>query len=156
MKKDCVKKTNIIAEMAKDHGVKLCVHPHANSPVFTPEEIDIFMQETDPDLVSLTLDTAHVLLGGGDVVETFDRHFDRLAYVHLKDLDPDEDIPPDVMPQTRFRALGQGIIDFKGVYKLLKQRGYDGILCVELDRQKVCNFESAQYSRTYLRNVLGI
>lgn len=154
--KECVRKTTIIAKIAKDNGLTLCAHPHANTPVFAPEEIRIFAQESDPDLVSFCLDTAHVTLGGGDPLQVFDEHFDRLAYVHLKDLDPDTEVPPHIKPMVRFRALGQGCIDFKGIYKLLKARGYDGVLCVELDYQKVCNFESAQYSRYYLKNVLGI
>ena len=46
-------------------------------------------------------------------------------------------------------------VDFKGVVNELKNAGYDGILCVELDYQPVCNYRSAQISREYLHNVLG-
>ena len=79
-----------------------------------------------------------------------------LAYVHLKDVAPSAPLRPEEKPMRRFRALGQGVVDFLGVYQVLQSRGYDGIVCVELDYQKVCNFESAQFSRTYLKNVLGI
>ena len=47
-------------------------------------------------------------------------------------------------------------MDFKGVYKALKNGGYDGVLCVELDKQPVCNYRSAQISREYLHNALGL
>lgn len=148
-------KAMVIGRMAREHGLTVCVHPHANTPVFTMEQIDLFLKETDPALVSLCLDTAHVTLSGGDAVEAFERYIDRIAYVHLKDVDPDKNAHPE-WPMRRFCALGQGTVDFRGVYRVLTDHGYDGVLCVELDYQKVCHFESAQYSRTYLRNVLDI
>jgi len=56
----------------------------------------------------------------------------------------------------RFRPLGYGTIDFKGVYNVLKNNGYDGVICVELDNPPVCNYKAAMDSRIYLRNVIGI
>ena len=38
----------------------------------------------------------------------------------------------------------------------LEEEGYDGVLCVELDRPEVNNFHSAEVSRTYIRDVLGL
>lgn len=144
-----------IGRIAGDYGLTVCVHPHANTPVFTMEQIDAFLQLTDPGHVSLCLDTAHVTLAGGNAVEAVERYADRIAYMHLKDIDPDPTLHPE-WPMRRFRALGQGTIDFMGVYRALQQRGFDGVLCVELDYQKVCHFESAAFSRSYLKNVLGI
>ena len=47
-------------------------------------------------------------------------------------------------------------VDFPAVKAALEEVGYDGVLCVELDRPEVCNFHSAEVSRIYLRDVLGI
>ena len=55
-----------------------------------------------------------------------------------------------------FRALGHGTIDFPAVKAALEEIGYDGILCVELDRPEVGNFHSAEVSRIYIRDVLDI
>ena len=121
-----------IGRIAGDYGLTVCVHPHANTPVFTMEQIDSFLQLTDPALVSLCLDTAHVTLAGGNAVEAVERYADRIAYMHLKDIDPDPTLHPE-WPMRRFRALGQGTIDFMGVYRALQQHGFDGVLCVELD-----------------------
>ena len=57
---------------------------------------------------------------------------------------------------SRFRPLGYGTIDFKGVYKVLKQGNYDGVICVELDNPPICNYKAAMDSRNYLRNVLKL
>ena len=148
------KKASEIAEIAADNGVILCVHPHANTPVFTEEQIAIFADRTDPDKVRFCLDTAHIRLSGGDPLKVFKDHYDRLSYVHFKDVDMDPSLVLD-KPMKRFRALGQGEINFGSIYHFLQEKGYDGIVCVELDYQKVCNFESAQFSRKYIKNVLG-
>ena len=55
-----------------------------------------------------------------------------------------------------FRALGHGTIDFPAVKAALEEIGYNGILCVELDRPEVGNFHSAEVSRIYIRDVLDI
>ena len=75
---------------------------------------------------------AHTTLAGMDCVRAFDKYGDRLGYVHLKDVyAPSEEYAQ--WPMARFCTLGYGIVDFKGVYKVLKKHGYDGVLCVELD-----------------------
>lgn len=148
-------KANYIGKIAADHGLTVCVHPHANTPVFTEEQIGIFVEKSDPKYVSLCLDTAHIYLSGSDPLTVFKKYYDRLAYVHLKDIDPDSSLNPE-WPMKRFRALGQGCIDFSGIYKFLQSKNFDGVLCVELDYQKVCHYESAQYSRNYLHDVLGV
>ena len=95
-----------------------CFHPHANTPVFTEEQIDLLMANTNPELVTLCLDTAHTTLAGMDPVKAFDKYADRLGYVHLKDVDPDESVHPE-WPMKRFRPLGVGTVDFKGIYNCL-------------------------------------
>lgn len=149
------KKATILGKMAKEYGLTLCVHPHANTPVFTMEQIEMLLEMTDPATVSLCLDTGHVTLSGGNAVEAMERYIDRTAYVHLKDVDPDESAHPE-WPMKRFQALGQGCVDFQGVFQVLRKHSFEGVVCVELDYQRVCNYESAQYSRMYLKNVIGI
>ena len=144
-----------IGKICKEYGVKLCLHPHANTAVFAEESLDYFVRNTDPGLVSLCLDTAHTTLAGMDAPKIFDKYADRIGYVHLKDLDPDESLNPE-WPMKRFRALGLGCIDFKGVMNSLRKHNYDGVVCVELDYQRVNNYESAQRTRDYIHANLGL
>ena len=55
-----------------------------------------------------------------------------------------------------FRALGHGTVNFPEVKAALEEAGYDGYLCVELDRPEVSNYHSAEVSRTYLKDVLKL
>jgi inosose dehydratase len=132
-----------------------CFHPHANTPVYTEEQIDLFLANTDPNLVSLCLDTAHTTLAGMDAVAAFRKYLPRIGYIHLKDVDPDRE-KYAAWPMDSFCELGLGTVDFRGIQKVLKQGGYDGVLCVELDKRPVCNYKSAMISRRYIHDALGL
>ena len=153
--KDYARRSNEIGQMCFDNGILACFHPHANTHVFTEKELDILMENTNPECVSLCLDTAHTYLAGMDVVKAFEKYADRLGFVHFKDVDPDETVSPE-WPMKRFKPLGDGIVDFKGVYNVLKRIGYNGVICVELDNPPVCNYKAAMVSARYLHDVLGI
>ena len=66
--------SNKIGRLCRDNGIIACMHPHANTAIYTEEEIDLFLAETDPELVSLCLDTAHTALAGMDCVKAFDKY----------------------------------------------------------------------------------
>lgn len=144
-----------IGKLCADNDITLCFHPHFATGIFTEEEIDLFVENTNPAYVSLCLDTAHTDIADMDCVEAFEKYSDRLAYVHFKDVDPDKTESPE-WPINRFRPLGVGTIDFKGIYKVLKKNNYDGVICVELDSNPVCNYNSAMISRRYLHDALGL
>ena len=147
--------SNRLGKECKAKGIIPCFHPHANTHIFKENEIDLFLANTDPELVWLCMDTAHTVLAGMNPVEATKKYVNRMGYMHLKDVDPDVNLSPE-WPMNRFRPLGMGTIDFRGVYNALKDGGYDGVLCVELDKQPVCNYKSAMVSREYIKNVLGL
>lgn len=149
------RRSNIIGKMCTEAGIKACMHPHANTAVFTEEQIAMFVDNTDSRFVYLCLDTAHVTLAGMNAPAIAKKYGKRVGYMHLKDIDPDSAAHPE-WPMRRFLPLGYGCVDFKGVVKALQEEGYDGILCVELDYQPVCNYKSAMDSRRYLHDVLKL
>ena len=145
---------NRLGEYANAKGVVICFHPHANSAVFDEEQVDYFAAKTDPALVSLCLDTAHTTIAGMDAPKAFAKYVERIAYVHLKDVDPTA--AKSERPMASFRALGLGCVDFVGVLDALRAGGYDGVMCVELDSPEVCNYNSAEISRKYIKNALKL
>ena len=74
--------------MAEEFGISLDFHSHADSHVGTQEQIERFLEDTDPAFVSLCLDTGHVSYYGGDNVGIVKAFPDRIGYVHLKQVDP--------------------------------------------------------------------
>ena len=148
--------SNRLGKYALEKGIQLCFHPHANTYVFSREQIDFFAEHTDPECVFFCIDTAHTTLAGIDPVELCRTYGKRIGYMHLKDVDPEHVPEPPRGKMGAFRALGLGTVNFKGVVNALKENGYDGVLCVELDNPEICNFHSAMVSREYLRNVLKL
>lgn len=148
---------NRLGEYASGKGVTVCFHPHFGTCVFSQSDIDYFAAHTKPEYVSFCLDTAHTTLAGMDPAALVRQYGSRIAYMHLKDVDSyalSKAQGRDKMGS--FRALGHGTVDFPAVKAALEEVSYDGVLCVELDRPEVCNFHSAEVSRIYLRDVLGL
>ena len=148
---------NRLGAYAREKGVTVCFHPHYGTCVFSQEDIDYFAAHTDPANVSFCLDTAHTTLAGIDPVALIRQYGERIGFMHLKDVDTyalSKAQGPEKM--RSFRALGHGTVNFPAVKAALEEVGFDGVLCVELDRPEVNNFHSAEVSRTYIRDVLGM
>ena len=86
--------------MKEDYGLKMVLHPHGDSHIETPDDIDRIFQATDPEYVGFCLDTGHIIYGDGDPMELCRKYPERISYVHIKAMDPglvkqahDEDWP---------------------------------------------------------------
>ncbi|MDR1676169.1 MAG: sugar phosphate isomerase/epimerase [Tannerella sp.] len=142
---------NELGRIANGAGIRLGLHPHVNTIVETPDEIDLIMELTDPQQVSLAPDTGHIRLGGGNALDIIRKYRDRLSYFHLKD-SAGEFQRPHFGPNLR--ELGQGEIDFPGIMALLKEAGFSGWLNVEQDYTFTTPAESAAISANYIRHTL--
>lgn len=137
-----IETTHRAADLVRDRfGLQPTFHPCADSHVEYEEQMEAFLEQTDPDRVALCLDTGHYAYRGGDPVAFIRKHHERIPYVHLKSVDGDltrrvnaEDIP--VEEATRmgvFCEPAQGVVDMRGVGEALRETGYDGIAMVEQD-----------------------
>ncbi|CAM5619272.1 Inosose dehydratase [Streptomyces fumanus] len=75
-------------EVRDTYGLDIVVHPHADTHLDTEEHVERFLDATDPDLVSLCLDTGHYAYCGGDSVRLIETYGERIGYLHLKQVDP--------------------------------------------------------------------
>jgi len=149
--------TNELGAYAKSLGVTLCFHPHYNTCVFSQSDIDFFAENTNPEYVSFCVDTAHTTLAGIDPCALIKQLDKRVGFIHLKDVDTyalKKAVGTEKM--RTFRALGLGTVDFPAVKGALEDIGYDDILCVELDNPMICNYNSAEFSRKYIKLALGL
>ena len=148
---------NELGKYGIEHGVQLCFHPHYGTCVFSQSDIDYFLAHTDPQYVFMCIDTAHTTLAGIDPVALVRQCGNRIAYMHLKDVDTYAlSKATGYAKMGSFRALGHGTVNFPAVKAALEEVGYDGVLCVELDNPEVSNFHSAEVSRIYIKDVLGL
>ena len=76
-------------EVRERYGLRVVVHPHADTHLDSEEHVTHFLDATDSDLVSLCLDTGHYAYCGGDSVQLIETYGERLGYLHLKQVDPE-------------------------------------------------------------------
>lgn len=131
-----------VAEMGTDtYGLTVSIHAHAGGFIDFEPELERLLEEVDSRHLGLCLDTGHHTYAGGDPVAFLRRHADRLAYVHLKDIDPAVKARVvagrtgfyDACGQGIFCNLGRGEVDFPAVRRALAEAGYDGWATVEQD-----------------------
>ena len=126
------------AEVCSKHGLAVSLHPHLGTVVETPEQIERALAEST---VPLCLDTGHVLAGGGDPVKIALEYRDRVAHVHLKDVDAamaaqvrrGESTYHRAVSDGLYRPLGGGDVDLVTVITALEEAGYDGWYVLEQD-----------------------
>ena len=125
-----------------EFGVRTVIHPHAGGYIEFEDELERLARDLDPTLAGLCLDTGHMLYSGMDPIKTLDTYWDKVDYIHFKDIDAS--IYEEVMSKKiRFFdacakgvmcPIGQGEIDYKGIYELLEKRGYGGYITIEQER----------------------
>lgn len=160
-----IETTHRIAEIARaDYGLRLVFHPHAQTHVEYEDQIEAFLEATDPQLVSIVLDTGHHAYCGGNVISFMRKHHARIPYLHLKSVDKSiraqveaEDIPfARAVGMGMFVEPSKGVVDFMALRDLLHEIDYQGFGIVEQDMFPA-PFDKplpiAKRTRSYLREI---
>ncbi|QRM57094.1 TIM barrel protein [Sinorhizobium sp. BG8] len=132
-----------IAALARDrYGVRATIHPHAGGYIEFADEIERVVNDLPADLAGLCLDTGHMTYSGMDPVATLRRYWDRVDYIHFKDIDSrvfrevmDERIRFfDACAKGVMCPIGRGSIDYAAIRALLTELGYGGYITIEQER----------------------
>ncbi len=159
---------NELASLAAEKGMTVGLHHHMGTGIQTAREIDHFLDLVDED-VCLLYDTGHAYYSEGSqeaMLNILEKHLPRINHVHLKDVR--DEVVADVrarklsfldgVKKGTFTVPGDGVIDFKPVFKLLENFGYEGWMVVEAEQDpaKANPFEYAVKARRYIRENAGI
>lgn len=130
-----------LAAHIEGHGLKFAYHFHLGTVVERQIDVERFIQHT-PANVEFVVDTGHAALGGVDAAALIQRHPERVAHVHAKD------IRRPVFEAVRaggrsfldgvlagmFTAPGDGDLDFGPVMGALAGVGYAGWIVIEAEQ----------------------
>ncbi|MEM1610424.1 MAG: sugar phosphate isomerase/epimerase [Sulfolobales archaeon] len=134
--RDCKKADDMLIEFTKNisrEGVTVALHNHLRTCYEDLEDLSRVLTKSQD--LGICLDTAHARAAGLDIEALLRTYGDRVAMVHLKDLRED-------MPKSRVRFkrdfvnIGEGIINFREVIKLLKSYGFNGYIVLEIEALK--------------------
>jgi len=119
-------------------GLKASFHPHVGTAVEFEDEIDRLLAETGIDLC---FDTGHHAFWAQDPLAYLEKVYDRIAYIHLKNVDGavrDRVLDGSLSIAQSYGAgimcpLPDGVVDIPAIMRLLAGRGFAGPVVVEQD-----------------------
>jgi inosose dehydratase len=160
-----IETTNGLGRLAQERfngRLRVVFHPHADSHIETPEQVERFLDDTDPSVVGLCLDTGHYAYRNGDSIDLMRRRHDRIPYLHIKTVDGERlrqaherDLSfPEAVAAGVFCEPDVGVIDFPAFTGLLGELGFDGYAIVEHDLYP-CAFDVPLPIATRTRQYLG-
>jgi inosose dehydratase len=127
-----------VAKLAADRCVRAVLHPHVGTMIETGDEVQ---EVLDGSWISLCLDTGHLLIGGTDPAELARQAPERIAHLHLKDVDSTiatrvqsgQLAYSEAVRQGMYRPLGQGDVDVPAIVGHVRAHGYAGWYTLEQD-----------------------
>ena len=159
----CIK----ISELGKyleDEEMPIAYHHHMGTVIETQKDTERLLDNTH-DSVKLTLDTGHMLFAKGDSKKILNDYNERLLHVHCKDIRKNvlesslnQDLRfRDAFLSGAFTVPGDGCIDYKPLFEVLKKKNYSGWLVVEAeqDPNKANPLEYAIKGHKYLTKTLS-
>lgn len=154
MFKKLAENLNKSGQKAQSHGLKLCYHNHAfeYKPIDGKTGLEMLMNETQKDLVSLELDIFWASVAGHDPVELLKTYSGRVLLLHLKDKSKSftKTQYNEVVPHDAFKEDGSGSIDIPAVLKAADTAGVQHYF-VEQDQTPGDPIESLRKSFSYLQ-----
>jgi sugar phosphate isomerase/epimerase len=135
---EAARRLTVLSKRAKSGGLAVFYHNHAYE--LTPLAdgrcgMDILLAETDPDLLSLEVDTYWAERAGVNSRDFIQRHAARIRMLHAKEFRHDgRDVP-----------AGQGDVDWGTIIPIARSRGWTVIVEYEADNPLPAVEESARY-----------
>ena len=153
------KKISEISNMLMDEGIPMSYHEHMGTIIQSEEDVDKFISFTN-DNTFLLYDTGHLMFAQADYKRVLKNYIARINHVHCKDIRKKVFISSiqndlsfrDSFLEGVFTVPGDGCIDYKPIFDVLKNNDYSGWLVVEAEQDpaKANPFEYAKIGYDYL------
>ncbi|MEZ4863916.1 MAG: sugar phosphate isomerase/epimerase [Caldilineaceae bacterium] len=114
---------NAVGRLAADRGIACSFHPSSYpTSIFRVEsDYQLMLDGLDPTVVTYCPDSGHIANGGMDVYAIFSTYASIIGHVHMKDISADRQWVP----------IGEGVIDFPRLLKILDSADYKGWISFE-------------------------
>lgn len=138
-----------ILDKFDEAGVDLCYEIHAAEDLHDGLTFEMFLEKVgNHSRCNMLYDPSHLVLQSIDYLSYIDHYHDRIKMFHVKDA---EFLPngrtgayggfqPWANRAGRFRSLGDGQVDFKGIFTKMAQYDFDGWAVLEWE----CAFKNSE------------
>jgi len=137
--------TNILelCQIARSYGVRPVIHPHAGGFIEFADEIEKLTQAIAYEDAGLCLDTGHLYYSKMDPEAFLRTYWDRVDYIHFKDIDLakyDEVMNKkiwffDACAEQVMCPIGLGCIDYSRIHHFLTEEvRYEGFITIEQEK----------------------
>ncbi|WP_043529906.1 sugar phosphate isomerase/epimerase family protein [Litchfieldella xinjiangensis] len=129
-----------ILDVCESEGVDLCFEIHPGEDLHDGATFERFLAEVDEHpRCKILYDPSHLLLQQLDYLGFIDRYHQRIRMFHVKDAEFNPSAQQGVYGAYaswvnragRFRSLGDGQVDFKGIFSRLAQYDFEGWAVIE-------------------------
>lgn len=159
---------NQIGELARQHGMSFYYHNHFQEfQRFGDQYVyEIILENTDPDLVKLEVDTYWMYRGGHNPIDWMERYSDRVVLLHQKDfpesspqplnmfdgvIKPTESIDIDLFMERKeplaFVEIGTGVLPIQEIIDAAANLPNLDYMILEQDFTQLPEIESIRVSR---------
>ncbi len=114
-------------------GVRVGFHNHAAELADDSRILAAIVDRCDPEDIQLAADLGWVAYAGVDVGAFVDRFGHRLAYLHLR----------DITPENHFVEVGRGTLDYQKILRGLAAERFEGWLVAESEFSRTWQGEKA-------------
>lgn len=137
-----------IEKLAIKYDRKLAIHNHGPEDNFYPAPSDVMklVKDMDPRM-GLCVDIGHTVRTGADILAEIDGAWDRIYDFHIKDL-------ADFGDKRSQVDVGEGRIPVAAIFKMLKERNYQGVMGLEYEINADDPRQGMAKSFAYMRGVL--
>jgi sugar phosphate isomerase/epimerase len=168
---------NKIGEMCQERGMRYYYHNHYQEfQTFGDKTVfEIIMENTDPDLVFLEMDTYWMIRGGQNPLELMQKYKDRLLLLHQKDfpknapqpkvmydglIAPQQDISMEVFVSTLdplcFTEIGTGVLPIQEIIDVAESAPNLEYIILEQDHSQLGEIESIKASMEAFQKFSGV
>ena len=146
---ELAKRWTPILDHFEDCGVDICYELHPGEDLHDGVTYERFLDAVDDhERACILYDPSHFVLQQLDYLQFIDIYHERIRMFHVKDAEFNPDGRSGVYGgyqgwadrPGRFRSLGDGQVDFKGIFSRLTRYGYDGWAVMEWE----CAIKSSQ------------
>ena len=135
-----------VVPIAEKERVKILIEPEPELLIQNSQEFIELMGMIESPCIKLNFDIGHFFCVGEDLSKTIYKLADYIEHFHIEDISK-ERIHKHLLP-------GEGVIDFKSVFRTIRDIGFDGYATVELYPYQECPEHVAIKSIEFLNGLI--